>query len=376
MKIVHVITKCNYGGAQSVLLELATYQILAGNSVTVVAGSSGLVFSKLQSFGAEVILIENFVHSFDPIKDFKAIIALRSLFSSSQPDLVHLHSSKAGFLGRLASCFSPNCVVYTAHGWPFQKGASLSQRIQSFAGEFVLRFSKSMVVCVSQSDFDLASRSFVVRGSRIRLIRNGIPSLPGGAERSVLERESDGLLTLVMVARFEAPKRQDLLIEAIAQSPGWRLVLLGDGPQLDNLRALVSKLDLESRVVFHGRIDPAESLHEADAVALLSDYEGLPLSVLEGMRAGLPVLASDLAGIGEAVVHGKNGFLVANEVTAVASYLNVLRDKSTRERFGRQGFKTWTQEFQSSKMGAEYESVYREVTAGCQMQSSGHAGRS
>ena len=157
----------------------------------------------------------------------------------------------------------------------------------------------------------LARRWSVGRADQVVTVENGIPdlSLPHLSLQRVAR--PDGPVRVVMTARFAAQKDQQLLIRAAALVPGLEVWLVGDGPLLAEAQALTQSLGVADRVKFLGsRSDVPEVLAQADVFALTSNYEGFPISTLEAMRAGLPVIVSDVGGAGEAVMPGVTGFIV------------------------------------------------------------------
>jgi len=189
----------------------------------------------------------------------------------------------------------------------------------------------------------------VVPPSRIRVVHNGIPDTPFRADPAKHPPR------IVMVARFAPQKDQALLLRALAglKELPWELELVGDGPLLPQAQALAEELDLGERVRFLGRrLDVDRVLAGAQVFVLASRWEGLPLTVLEAMRAGLPVVASDVGGVKEAVLEGETGFLVPRgDEGALRSRLALLlRDPALRVRMGRAGRRFYEEAFTLDRM--------------------------
>jgi glycosyltransferase involved in cell wall biosynthesis len=174
---------------------------------------------------------------------------------------------------------------------------------------------------------------------------------------------------IVMVARFQEPKDHRTLLAALAQmrEEAWTLDLIGDGPLEANVRRLADELGLIERVRFLGqRNDVDEQLAEAQLFLLISRWEGFPLSILEAMRAGLPVIASNVGGCNESVVDGETGFLVrSGDVGSLHDKLMVLvRSAVLRQQMGTAGRKRFTEHFTFHQMFEKTFALYGQVRGG------------
>lgn len=364
MRIAHVITKGDVGGAQSHVLHLAVEQHARGHEVVVLAGSSGLVTDELVARGIEVVVEPSLRRSIHPARDLLAASTLKDRLAERAPDIVHAHSSKAGLLARLAARRLRVPAVYTAHGWPFQPGAPLGQRLVSRAGETLAGRLWGHVICLTEAELHLARRGRVVPSRRLHLVPLGLPDVPASAGRATLDgcAERLGPVRLVMVARFAPPKDQAGLVGALAslRDLNWRLSFVGDGPERAACVALVGATQLSDRVEFLGeRADVAEILAASDVAVVWSRYEGMPLALLEAMRAGVAVVCSDLPGA-RAVVGESGCALLATEAPTLATHLAALiRDPELRARLGRAGRDRFVAEHSVEKMCDLVDSVYR-----------------
>jgi glycosyltransferase involved in cell wall biosynthesis len=171
---------------------------------------------------------------------------------------------------------------------------------------------------------------------------------------------------LIMVARFGAQKDHATLLHALAglQTHDWELDLIGDGPLVSQMESLSASLGLARRVHFLGqRTDVSQILAQAQISLLVSNWEGFPLSILEAMRAGVPVVASSVGGIGESVRDGETGYLVPR------GDVGVLRDRigrllttpALRVRLGSSGRTRYEQHFTLDRSVAKTLAVYRSV---------------
>jgi glycosyltransferase involved in cell wall biosynthesis len=172
-------------------------------------------------------------------------------------------------------------------------------------------------------------------------------------------------VNIVMVARFAAPKDHECLLRALSGlAEPFTLWLIGGGPRLPEARTETVGLGISDRVVFMGsRSDVPELLAKAHIFALVSNYEGLPISILEAMRAGLPVVATDVGGVRECVRHNENGFLVprANVENLRAKLRELIVSPSLREQMGQAGRKLFQKQFTEADMIQKSIEVYQSV---------------
>lgn len=312
LHIVYVITRAERGGAQLHVRDLIRYYLSFGHRVTLLCGESGYLTDEIFSLGVRIVICPEIIHPIRPLHDLIAILRLRHRLRILAPDLVHAHTSKAGLLARFSVLGTKIPCLFTAHGWAFSEGAPRTQRVLGWLSEYITTMlSRYPVINVSEYDRQLALRYKVGRKKQHFCIPNGVPDSMYRATRF------DG--PVVMVARFARPKCQALLIRAwvlTGASHVRSLWLLGDGPDRDACVALARQLGVEERVCFLGNCaDVAERLGDASLFVLLSRHEGMPLSIIEAMAAGLPILASKVGGIPELIEDGYNGVLIDEQST-------------------------------------------------------------
>ena len=172
MKIVYVITQATWGGAQAHLYSLIERQVKIGNTVTLISGIEGRLSDQIKKNLPQVklVIISNLVRQVSLINDFKAIRALRKLLKRLKPDILHLHSSKAGMVGRLAALGLSMKVVFTVHGWGFTPGVSKKQQLLIKLVEKTLRPLTTYYICVSRFDYQLGVENGIINESHLSLI--------------------------------------------------------------------------------------------------------------------------------------------------------------------------------------------------------------
>jgi glycosyltransferase involved in cell wall biosynthesis len=253
-------------------------------------------------------------------------------------------------------------VVFTAHGWTFAEGVSETGRKVYRLAERLAAPLATRIITVSRHDRDLALAAGVGRDGQLVVVHNGMADLPASCRASP-ERDP---VRLIMVARYEAQKDHRTLIRALASiaDRSWSLELVGGGPGEPELRSLIDSHGLSDRMAVHGLCDDvAERLVQSQVFVLISNWEGLPRSILEAMRAGLPVVASDVGGVREAVVEGDTGYLVPRgDAEALAKRLTaLLEDPARRKAMGRAGRDRYHEHFRFERMFQETLAVYRSM---------------
>jgi glycosyltransferase involved in cell wall biosynthesis len=287
---------------------------------------------------------------------------MRARIGELEPDLIAAHSSKAGWLARLVGRSLGVPVIFTAHGWVFTEcGSDLRSEAYAFVEGLVAPLA-ARIVTVSEYDRRLAVQYGVAAPDKLVTVHNGIrdvaPQLraqPGAAPPR-----------LVMVARFSPQKDHATLIKVLSGLPelSWQIDFIGDGPLIPDMDRLVRDGGIQSRVRFLGlRKDVAECLAGAQLLLLTSNCEGLPLSILEAMRAGLPVIASDVGGVPELVRDGETGFLVARGDGPMLRdrLVRMIGDANLRERMGAAGRQRYEREFGFEQMFEATVAVYAQV---------------
>jgi glycosyltransferase involved in cell wall biosynthesis len=358
--VAHVITKLDVGGAQTHVVELALGQMAAGYRIDIVSGCGGPAAERVADAGMRVHLVPELGASHGRLSQRAALAGVTRALAEIRPELVHGHSSNGGLHARLASRRLHLPSVYTAHGWPFQSGAPSQQRLMSFVGEFVGGHVGSAVIVLTEAERDRALRARVVRRRRLWVVPNGIGDVPPSLRRA--GPIGDGAAVLVMVARFAPPKLQAQLAAGLGSLTAlpWRLQFVGDGPELNDCRAAVEATpSLRGRVAFLGhRDDVAEILAASDVGILWSRYEGLPMSVMEYMRAGLCCVATDLPGTRALFGDEPAGVAVASDADLPGVLTDVLTTPGRLEALGRLARLRYESQFSVDALVAGTEAVY------------------
>jgi glycosyltransferase involved in cell wall biosynthesis len=253
-------------------------------------------------------------------------------------DVVHVHSAKAGFLGRLAAATRGKRArcVFTPHGWSFWAAHGAESRLYVRLERLAAHWCRA-IVALSGAERDAGLEEGVGRSEQYRVIPNGVSLARFSLPRAVVRGR------ILMVGRLTPPKRPDVAIRALGsvrtRIPEAELLVVGDGPLRPDAERLAADLGLGGAVRFLGhRDDVPELLAEAECALLASDYEGCPLAVVEALAAGVPVVATDAGGIRELVRDGVTGAVAPPDAEALAAALeSVLADPARAAAQGAEG---------------------------------------
>lgn len=362
MRILYLVTRAHHGGAQSHVLDLARGMLRDDNEVWVAAGERGYLLEKAQSFGCRVAVVPGLTRDVRLASQLDGVRSVNRLLSEVQPSIIHSHTSNAGLIGRIVARARGVPTIYTAHGWQFAPGVPAWHRGASLVAEVAMGRISDRIITVSNFDRRLALRMRVAHADRIVTVHNGVPD-----RASDIGHRSSGEPRLIMVARFAKQKDHTTLLRSLAGiSLPWSLQLVGDGPLLEATRDFANSLGIADRVTFLGaRDDVPALLAQSDIFVLASRWEGLPVSIIEAMRAALPVVTTDTGGCDELVEDGECGYLVpvGDETCMRARLTALIGDAGLRERLGRSARASYQANFTDARMLSATDAVYRDVLA-------------
>jgi glycosyltransferase involved in cell wall biosynthesis len=356
MHILYLITRAEMGGSQTHLLEL-----LRGFRhefrLSLATGEEGFLTEAARSLGVETFVLPNLVQPLDPLRDVKALKEVIQILQRIRPDLIHCHTSKAGIVGRAAARAVGVPAVFTAHTWSFANGTSRMWKLIGTPSERLAARFTTKIIAVSDSNRDLAIKQKVAPEYKIVTVHNGIPDTGCRARP-----DRAGVPRIVMVARFAPQKNQQQLLSALADVDlPFRLTFVGDGPTRGAIEQQAGELGLIPRVEFLGvRRDTDQILAASDLFVLATNWEGFPITILEAMRAGLPVIATDVDGVREAVFDGETGYLVPRGDTQSLreKLVLVLNNGKLRAKLGAAGRAIYEREFTRPVMLDKIAGVY------------------
>ena len=344
MTIFQVITKSGLGGAQSVVAHIAN-SLCHEHTVIVIAGEGNGELYSILDRRVKYIKCSSLQRSLSPLKELKTIWSFRKLYKKYNPDVIHLHSSKAGMLGRIA--FPSNKVLYTVHGFDsiriaFRSFLPIERMMQNFC---------SQIVGVSKYDVRTLNEEHITKN--VSYVYNGIPhgeecpnlswSIPSTFKKKIL-----------CIARLNPQKNHKLFLEIAELLPQYAFVWIGNQDEY--------KTTLQN-VFFLGNIPEAGHYCQlADLFLLTSNYEGLPMVILEAMSYGKPVVASNVGGVSEVVINTETGYALPNDKTKfVEAIKSILENEVLYNKMSCNAENLIREKFTVNHMVQGYVDLYRSM---------------
>jgi glycosyltransferase involved in cell wall biosynthesis len=383
IRVLHVLEAIDGGTKRHVLAILASLDRerfeaeVAGPSIRPETQDGETFVADLAAQGTcfHHIEMRRAVH---PRDDLVALWRLCRLIRRGRYDVVHGHSSKAGFLARVAGWLTRRPTLYTPNGLYFLRLSNGWRRSSYVALERIARPFTTRFVAVSESERDAALREKLASRERIVVIPSGVepeafarPAHARAHVRAELEIPLDAVV-VGTVSRMTHQKDPACLVRAMREVIGRTkrpvyLVWVGDGALAEDVARLVSEYRLDSSCRLLGvRRDVRAVMCAFDVFALTSRYEGLPYAVLEAMALGLPVVATDVVGTRDVVANGINGYLVPPENPAAVAdaLLRVIENDNLRAELGQRARKLVADRFTLDDMVRPLEALYEELVNG------------
>jgi len=360
LRVLHVIPNFGSGGAERLVVDLldnSDKERFEMAAVSLYPESRTNLEKELKRKEIKVFYLNKHI-GFDISMFYK----LYRLFRAFRPDVIHTHLSVLRYtLLPMFLCRTPR-GVHTIH--------NLAQKEVDLFGKFIHKFAficgNIVPVSISTEIADSFHRQY---GKRIfsPVIINGIPTAKFSLNKNK-GMEKKGKRIILHIGRFSAQKNHSLLIEAFSLAlrryPEMELWLVGDGPLRSRIEEIIKAKKIESKVVFWGvRDDVSEILAEADIFILSSDWEGVPLTVLEAMASQKPVIATSVGGLPTIIENEINGFLVppADIYSLAKTLLRLLDDPTLCKKIAIEAQKKILDKFDISKTTNEYEKLYASI---------------
>lgn len=365
MKILYLITKSNFGGAQRYVYDLAVAMKKLGNDVTVGFGGSGTLATKLTDAGVKTITIPGLERDINPFADLKTFFTLLDIFADNPPDIIHLNSSKMGGIGALsARCWNAvqhiegmfygdrraSRIIFTGHGWAWNEDrGDLSRFLIGIAHWVTIALAHETIAVSKKTHEQVLTLPFVWH--KVSVVHNGIGPMGLLPKSQALEEifgnrkdqwQNDTPLVVGTIAELHKNKGLSYAMEGLSQlkkqtTVPFVYVIVGEGEERTHLEALATKLELNEVVFFAGYKEDASRLLSAFDIFLLpSITEAFPYVILEAGNAGLPVVATSVGGIPEVIDDMNSGILIQSknpgEITRALSHL--IEKPERRKEFG------------------------------------------
>lgn len=326
MRVMHVLAPAPFGGLEQVVVALASGQQAAGHVISVAAVTNvgepePVVIARLRALGIRVYVISS-----KPRAYWSQINALRALHCSLLPDVIHTHGYHPDVLGALLKRWvNGTVVVSTAHGF---SGGAWRNRLYEGVQRYALR-RLDAVVAVSRklaTELEAAGCSPSLVHTLANAWRPIEPPLDAADARQVLGVAGDQF-SVGWVGRVSREKGLDVLVDAlphVGELP-LRLTVIGDGPERNNVQYAAEKLGVASRITWTGRLpDAARLLRAFDLLVISSRTEGTPMTLLEAMSAGVPILTTAVGGIPDVVSDADAILVTPEDPAAIAAGLRAV----------------------------------------------------
>ncbi|MBC7871260.1 MAG: glycosyltransferase family 4 protein [Chitinophagaceae bacterium] len=345
LKQVHIIARLNVGGPAIHVALLGEAFIARGDQYTLISGiidpGEGDMAYYSTERGVQPVFLAELGRSLNPVNDVVTIWKLYRMLRRIKPDVVHTHTAKAGFVGRIAAWLARvPVVVHTFHGHVFHGYFSPAKtQLFLFLERFTARLSDTIITITPRLRDELADTYHITSKDHITVVPYGLDLSPfaavprkNGGFRQAWELPADALLVGI-VGRFVPIKNHALFLEAAdiihREMPEVRFALVGDGELREAIEAQITTLGLHNVVTITGwQRDMPPIYADLDVLVISSNNEGTPFTLIEAMATGCPVVSTDVGGVADLLDNGRLGALVPpNNPQALAeAILNVLRN--------------------------------------------------
>ena len=380
IKIAHVITRLDWSGAPDIIEIIYSYLDPSVYDFTLIYGltryTSENTVEFLKKINERVIFIPQLKREVSLIEDLRVLMRLHSIFRREKFDIVHTHTAKAGFIGRIAARLAAiPLVLHTPHGHDFYGYfGALGSRLIIMLERFAALFADRIIVFTDIEKADMVKYR-VCGASKILAIHSGLDfSIFERLKVDVVKKRAEFSLgpedlVVGMVGRLESIKGFEYFIDSAAivsrQIPRARFLIVGEGSLHNELAARARGLNIGDKVFFAGwREDVPEILSVLDVLALASLNEAVGRVLLEAGAVGKPAVATEVGGVPEIIRNNETGILVPpRDPAAMArALIALLKDEAKRGEMGRAA-KEWVRgNFNDRSMVEKLDEIYKGVT--------------
>ncbi len=358
MRVVHIVEALG-GGVYTYFKDLTNF---FGNEAENLDLQTTVIYSAKRKeidpknierdFSSKIALIEvDMEKELSLIKDLKATLKLRKVLKELNPDVIHLHSSKAGVIGRWANftLFSNKKVFYTPHGYAFirQDISASKQKLYKFIEKYTQLFFGGTTIACGDTEYEIAKSL-----GKAELVRNGVNfNILEPFYKPVINTR----LKIGVVGRITAQKNPKLFNDIALLYPQHDFVWIGDG----ELRHLLTAENIHISGWFVDNLELLPQLNELDIYLQTSLWEGLPIAVLEAMALRKPILATNVIGNKDIVIPGVSGFLF-DKIEDIDPLMKQLEDKTSRLNMGQQAYEQCKRDFNKDLNFFKLISIYKQ----------------
>jgi len=321
------------------------------HEIFVVAGEDGPMWDALDGRISKIKVTE-IVREVSVVKDFIALFKLKKIYLSIKPDVIHLHSSKIGILGRLV--FPPKKIVYTIHGFD-----SIRLKYRKFL-PIEKALKKRCKAIVGVSEYDVKNLMNENIKDNVYLVPNGIKDFASidtdlNPENILAKIKIEtGKKIILSISRLALPKRFDLFCKIADELSDfdYQFIWIGNKEKISPIPQNVMMLGEKK--------DAHQYYRYSDLALLISDYEGLPMSLIEALCYSKPIIASNVGGISEIVLNNQNGYVLNNDEDFFAEKINyILENDEISLKFSKKSSKIFQENLTVEKMVDNYTYIYK-----------------
>lgn len=353
MKIVQVMPEFALAGAE-IMCENLTYELVqAGHEVVVVSMYTmhTPITDRLEAFGVKVEYLDKKTGF-----DFSVFRKLKRLFKKEKPDVVHTHRYSILYAMPMAILCGVKRKIHTVHNVAQKENGKLARRINNI----LFKYFSVTPVALSKIIQDTVVEEYKISPKKVPIVLNGMP-----LDKFKIKTDySFGKnINIIHVGRFQEQKNHVGLVNAFEivheKCPKAILNLYGEGPLFLEIKKLVADKNLEDCIVLHGTTDDiASKLAQNDIFCLPSNYEGIPMTLIEAMASAMPIVATAVGGIPDMLEDGKDALVCENSYVNVSEcIMHIINDEKFRASLGANALYK-AKLFSASKMSDDYVQVY------------------
>ncbi|MFT7686033.1 MAG: glycosyltransferase involved in cell wall biosynthesis [Candidatus Azotimanducaceae bacterium] len=356
-KILIIITRSEIGGAQNYVLSMVS-EMRSNYEFKVIVGSDSYLSKKLTAKGVELIVLPQL----DSKNIFRAVYALRRLIILESPNIINTHSTLASVYGRLANLKLRIPIVYSVHGWFFAENTNAVRRLIGPVVERVFSGMTSFWITETHYDQKIGTDSGAISNiCKSRVIANGIPK-PITQPRKPLDRTK---VQMAFVGRISFQKNPLLAVESLSYLPqNYLLTMFCDNAKDIALNNRIEEMSLSDRIILiDDETNTASIINSYDLLLVTSRYEGMPLSIIEAMSAGLPIVSTNVCGLRELVIDRDNGILVdgENPEHIAKAITELMSNPAKAKAMGRRSVQLYEEKHTLPTMISNLEKVFSEL---------------
>ncbi len=302
------------------------------------------------------------------ITDIKSIIEIKKILNKINPDIVHLHSSKAGLSGRIAAK-RVKCkkIIYSPHAYFFlkYKEKSLKFKLFLFAEKFLSKFYTNYTITTSKGEDEVYKKYKIDKDNKKIFIPHGINEHIISEKKIEEERKKYGVgseeILVGSMARFEKQKDPYTtfeILDKVSKQNGVKAIFYGDGSMYEEIKNIAD--NKKSNVILPGNInDPELDLKILDIYLTASLYEGLPYTLIQALSLKLPIISTNVVGNSDCVLDGQNGYLFnIKDVDVACKNINKIIDTNSFEKMGMESYKIYKEKYSLDNMIQKYKKIY------------------